>query len=254
MLRRFGHLPLVGEIAVGLLLGPTLLGRAFPALHLALFPSGRDPADHAGTVAWFGILFAPTGDGPGSGCVCCLEAEGPRHSYWYHRRPRASRRGLRALTAPAGAVPCQPGDANSVRPFPRHDDGDQRTPRSWSGRRRYQSSRQRTVPDPHACAEALLARESAIGTGTGRGVAVPHTRLEGLERGRSTTTPRDSSCPGPLRRTSCGGGSKRRFAERSSVRADLLSPRRARNDSLHNRRAPGQIEFRPEAHVLPPAM
>ena len=37
------------------------------------------------------------------------------------------------------------------------------------------------LPDPKACAEAVLARESLIGTGTGRGVAIPHARLEGLD-------------------------------------------------------------------------
>ena len=38
LLRHFGWPALVGEIAVGLLLGPTLLGRAWPALLIALFP------------------------------------------------------------------------------------------------------------------------------------------------------------------------------------------------------------------------
>ena len=57
VLRRFGHPPLVGEIAIGLLLGPTLLGRAWPALQVAIFPS--DPIQQAmlDTVSWFGVLF-----------------------------------------------------------------------------------------------------------------------------------------------------------------------------------------------------
>jgi Kef-type K+ transport system membrane component KefB len=57
VLRRLGHPPLVGEIAIGLLLGPTVLGRALPGLHLAIFPP--DPIQQAmlETVSWFGVLF-----------------------------------------------------------------------------------------------------------------------------------------------------------------------------------------------------
>lgn len=57
VLRRFGHPPLVGEILVGLLLGPTLLGRAFPALQQALFPPDPIQQSMLATVAWFGVLF-----------------------------------------------------------------------------------------------------------------------------------------------------------------------------------------------------
>jgi len=57
VLRRFGHPPLVGEIMIGLLLGPTILGRAWPELQSAIFPA--DPIQQAmlSTVAWFGVLF-----------------------------------------------------------------------------------------------------------------------------------------------------------------------------------------------------
>ena len=57
ILRRWGHPPVVGEILVGLLLGPTLLGRLAPELYLALFPP--DPIQHTmlETVAWFGVLL-----------------------------------------------------------------------------------------------------------------------------------------------------------------------------------------------------
>lgn len=57
VLRRFGHPALVGEILIGVLLGPTLLGRALPALQAAIFPP--DPVQHAmlETVSWFGVLF-----------------------------------------------------------------------------------------------------------------------------------------------------------------------------------------------------
>ncbi len=57
VLRRFGHPPLVGEIAIGLLLGPTLLGRAWPAMQTALFPPDPIQLAMLDTVAWFGVLF-----------------------------------------------------------------------------------------------------------------------------------------------------------------------------------------------------
>ncbi len=55
--RALGHPRLVGEILVGILLGPTLLGRLAPGLQLALFPD--DPLQHAmlETVSWLGVLF-----------------------------------------------------------------------------------------------------------------------------------------------------------------------------------------------------
>jgi Kef-type K+ transport system membrane component KefB len=57
VLRRLGHPPLVGEIAIGLLLGPTLLGRAWPALQTTLFPPDPIQLAMLDTVAWFGVLF-----------------------------------------------------------------------------------------------------------------------------------------------------------------------------------------------------
>ena len=55
--RALGHPRLVGEILVGILLGPTLLGRVSPELQFALFPN--DPIQHAmlETVSWVGVLF-----------------------------------------------------------------------------------------------------------------------------------------------------------------------------------------------------
>lgn len=57
LLRRFNQPSLPGEILVGLLLGPTLLGRFMPGLHQALFPA--DPVQWAmlDAVAWLGVLF-----------------------------------------------------------------------------------------------------------------------------------------------------------------------------------------------------
>ncbi len=55
--RALGHPRLVGEILVGILLGPTLLGRVSPELQFTLFPN--DPIQHAmlETVSWVGVLF-----------------------------------------------------------------------------------------------------------------------------------------------------------------------------------------------------
>lgn len=57
VIRRMGHPALVGEIAIGLLLGPTLLGRALPELQLALFPPDPIQQTMLETVSWFGVLF-----------------------------------------------------------------------------------------------------------------------------------------------------------------------------------------------------
>lgn len=55
--RRFHQPAITAEILVGVLLGPTLLGRFWPGIHLALFPD--NPVSHTmlETVAWVGILF-----------------------------------------------------------------------------------------------------------------------------------------------------------------------------------------------------
>ena len=57
ILRRHGHPPLVGEILIGVFLGPTLLGRFLPQVQNFLFPP--DPIQWAmlETVSWFGVLF-----------------------------------------------------------------------------------------------------------------------------------------------------------------------------------------------------
>ncbi len=57
LLRRAGHPPLVGEILIGVLLGPTLLGRALPELQLAIFPPDPIQQSMLDTVSWFGVLF-----------------------------------------------------------------------------------------------------------------------------------------------------------------------------------------------------
>ncbi len=54
---RFGQPAITAEILVGVLLGPTILGRSLPWLHEILFPN--DPTQHAmlEAIAWLGILF-----------------------------------------------------------------------------------------------------------------------------------------------------------------------------------------------------
>jgi Kef-type K+ transport system membrane component KefB len=57
LLRLAGHPPLVGEILIGVLLGPTILGRALPELQLAIFPPDPIQQSMLDTVSWFGVLF-----------------------------------------------------------------------------------------------------------------------------------------------------------------------------------------------------
>ena len=57
LLRHFGQAPIVGEILVGVLLGPTLLGRALPELHATLFPPDAVQRSMLDVVSWFGVLF-----------------------------------------------------------------------------------------------------------------------------------------------------------------------------------------------------
>ncbi len=55
--RRIHQPPLTAEILVGIIFGPTLLGRLSPSLYRAIFPS--DPAQNfmLETVAWLGVFF-----------------------------------------------------------------------------------------------------------------------------------------------------------------------------------------------------
>ncbi len=55
--RRWGYPALAGEVVTGILLGPTLFGRALPGLHQALFPDIAVQTTMLETVSWFGVLF-----------------------------------------------------------------------------------------------------------------------------------------------------------------------------------------------------
>ena len=57
LLRRWGQPPLVGEILIGVLLGPTILGRALPELQQAIFPADVVQQAMLETLSWFGVLF-----------------------------------------------------------------------------------------------------------------------------------------------------------------------------------------------------
>ena len=55
--RIFRQPPITAEILIGVVLGPTILGRFFPQLHQSIFPA--DPAQNImlQTVAWLGAFF-----------------------------------------------------------------------------------------------------------------------------------------------------------------------------------------------------
>jgi len=55
--RKWGCPPLAGEILTGILLGPTILGRALPELQLHLFPPDVTHQTMLDTVSWLGVLF-----------------------------------------------------------------------------------------------------------------------------------------------------------------------------------------------------
>ena len=48
---------ITGDILVGIVLGPAILGRFFPQLHLAIFPDDAVQRTMLETIAWFGNLF-----------------------------------------------------------------------------------------------------------------------------------------------------------------------------------------------------
>jgi len=55
--RRWKQPALTAEILVGILLGPTILGRFFPGLHEAIFPQDVVQLNMLETVGWLGVLF-----------------------------------------------------------------------------------------------------------------------------------------------------------------------------------------------------
>ncbi len=57
LFRRFGQPALTAELLVGVLVGPTVLGRFAPAVHGWLFPPNVVQETMLDTVAWLGLLF-----------------------------------------------------------------------------------------------------------------------------------------------------------------------------------------------------
>ncbi|NOT53106.1 MAG: PTS transporter subunit EIIA, partial [Deltaproteobacteria bacterium] len=57
VMRRWGYPALIGEMLVGITLGPTLFGRLFPETQQALFPADPLQRTMLETVSWFGVLF-----------------------------------------------------------------------------------------------------------------------------------------------------------------------------------------------------
>lgn len=55
--KRFGQPTVVGELAAGLLLGPSVLGKLAPGLSEWLFPSDVTQGAMLGAVAWLGVMF-----------------------------------------------------------------------------------------------------------------------------------------------------------------------------------------------------
>jgi len=57
LMRRIGQPAVLGELAAGLLLGPSVLGRVAPALFAWLFPPDPVQQGALAAVAWLGVLF-----------------------------------------------------------------------------------------------------------------------------------------------------------------------------------------------------
>ncbi|MFH1441276.1 MAG: cation:proton antiporter [Candidatus Omnitrophota bacterium] len=57
LFRRWKQPPLTAEILVGILLGPTILGRFMPLWHQSIFPQNIIQQNMFETVAWIGVLF-----------------------------------------------------------------------------------------------------------------------------------------------------------------------------------------------------
>jgi len=57
LFRKWKQPPITAEILVGIFLGPTILGRFFPAVHEIIFPADPIQFNMLETIAWIGLLF-----------------------------------------------------------------------------------------------------------------------------------------------------------------------------------------------------
>src|SRR4030042_1093509 len=57
LFRKWKQPPLTAELIVGILLGPTIMGRFMPFLHQAVFPNDIIQQNMLETIAWIGVLF-----------------------------------------------------------------------------------------------------------------------------------------------------------------------------------------------------
>ena len=54
--RKFGQPPVIGELAAGVVLGPSILGAIAPGLQRSIFPMDQAQADLLSVVAWLGVI------------------------------------------------------------------------------------------------------------------------------------------------------------------------------------------------------
>jgi Kef-type K+ transport system membrane component KefB/nucleotide-binding universal stress UspA family protein len=57
ILRKLGQPPVVGELAAGVVLGPSVFGALWPELHRWVFPPSQAQSDLLSVVSWIGVLF-----------------------------------------------------------------------------------------------------------------------------------------------------------------------------------------------------
>lgn len=57
LMQKLGQSAVIGELAAGVLLGPSFLGRFFPEFHAKLFPHEQLQADLLAAISWIGVIF-----------------------------------------------------------------------------------------------------------------------------------------------------------------------------------------------------
>jgi K+:H+ antiporter len=57
VMKKLGQPAVVGELAAGVLLGPSVFGIVWPELQIAIFPRSQTQADLLAVISWIGVLF-----------------------------------------------------------------------------------------------------------------------------------------------------------------------------------------------------